>query len=332
MGKGSTGTGTTATGPLGSITLAEALRDGAQRQMLIDPLIARGETSLLHSQPRDGKTWFALAAGLAVATGAKFADRWETTQGNVLYCSNEDNERSIAQRAQMLLRGLNSKTLPDGFRLFVNRGLWVDETDWQRRLIAEVKVLEIALVIFDPLRSVTACVDKGPSDLQPLSRFERTLISETGCAIWNLHHETKPSAMSLPDDRRPAQRASGGGLFSTMDAPISIERVDDTKSRFVPDGFKHSVSPDPFIVERLVQDDLAVIVVSDTDRQQNGADLALVDAVREFLRNHPSSSQSDVQRAVRKMKSRVTEALDALKDANEAEYLWRGRTKVWRLK
>lgn len=36
------------------------------------------ETSLLHSQPRDGKTWFMLAAGLAVAAGETFRE----TPGN----------------------------------------------------------------------------------------------------------------------------------------------------------------------------------------------------------------------------------------------------------
>ena len=258
MAKPNTAKPTTAIGALGSITLAKALRDdGPARRTLIDPLIAREETALLHSQPRDGKTWFALDGGLAVATGSRFADRWNTTQGNVLYRSNEDGQRQIAGRLKMLLTGRGINRPPDSFRLFVGKGLWLDGSEWQRKLVAEVIDFDISLVIFDPLRTLTGCVDKGPADLQPFSRFERRLINETGCAIQNLHHDTKPSAIGLPDDCRPVQRASGGGLFSTMDAPISIERVGDDKARFVPDGYKHCHSPAPFLVERLIEDDAA---------------------------------------------------------------------------
>jgi len=86
---------------LGSISAADAIEqaaNGPARRVLIDPLIAREETALLHSQPRDGKTWLMLAAALAVATGAQFAKRFQTVQANVLYCTNEDGQRAIAIR------------------------------------------------------------------------------------------------------------------------------------------------------------------------------------------------------------------------------------------
>lgn len=324
--------GPRASSALGSVTVADAIADvahGPARRMVIDPIVAQEETSLLQSQPRDGKTWFVLAAALAVATGDKFAGRFATTQTNVLYVTNEDGQRAITHRLQMLMRGMDIPRPPEGFRLFT-RGIWLDELDWQRRLIAEVREFEIGLVILDPLRSVTACVDKGPSELQPLARFLRHLIAETGCADWNGHHETKPSP-NFPDERRAAQRSSGGGLFSAMDAPISIERVDDTQSRFVPDGFKHCETPPPFIVQRVVGDGAVYLCVVDAPDGQTGADLALLDEVRDYLRQHKGCSQSEIQRGIRKQKDRIRTALDALRTTGEARYLPVGQAHLWEL-
>jgi AAA domain-containing protein len=321
------------TSVLGSVTAADAIEDAANgpaRRIVIDPIVAREETALLHSQPRDGKTWFMLAAGLAVATGEKFAGRFPTEQTNVLYASNEDSQRATAKRVHMLMNAVTMKRAPEGFRLFVGRGLWLDDPDWQQRLIDEVLAFEIGLVMYEPLRSVTACVDRGPAELQPLSRFERRLIGETGCAIWRGHHETKPLT-GFADDRRPAQRSSGGGLFSISDAPISIERVDDTKSRFVPDGFKHADTPAPFIVERIAFDGVACLNVIDAPERQTGADLALVDSVRDFLRQHPESSQAEVQRTLKKQKEAIKQALETLAAAREARCLPKGKANLWSL-
>ena len=299
--------------------------------MLLDPLFAREETALIQSQPRDGKTWFLLAAALAVATGTPFAQRFPTVQTNVLYTTNEDGQRAITNRLQMLMRGMDDLPAPDGLRLFVGKGLWLDDDDWQQRLINEVLAYEIGLVMLDPLRSLTACVDRGPSELQPFARFVRRLMQETGCAVASGHHETKPAA-NLPDERRAAQRSSGGGLFSAMDAPVSIERIDDERLRFVPDGFKHCETPPPFIVERLVHEGAVYLNVVDAPGQQTGADLALLDGVRDYLRQHPRSSVTDVQKAVRKKAATVRGVLDTLRRNKQADFTPEGMAKLWSLK
>jgi hypothetical protein len=324
------------TSPLGSISLPEAiakLAEGPARRMVIDPLVAREETWLLASQPREGKTWWQLAGGLAVADGEMLAGRFPTVQTNVLYCTNEDGLRAVTNRLQVLMNGLGRQRIPDNFRLFVGGGLWLDDKAdyWQGQLIKDVRAFEIGLVIFDPLRSVTGCVDKGPSELQPFARFLRRLITETGCAPWCSHHEIKPSAGSF-DDRRPAQRAAGGGLFAHFDAPISIEHINDTKALFVPDGFKFCDTPTPFIVQRLVLDGEAVILTaSDRPKGQTGAELALVEEVRSFLGAHPGLSGSKIVMQLKKQKERVFEALWHLHAAGEARFDKVGKAHLWEL-
>jgi AAA domain len=190
---------------------------------------------------------------------------------------------------------------------------------------------EIGLVILDPLRSLTACVDKGPSDLQPFARFLRRLIQETGCAVWCAHHETKPLPGFAVDDRRAAQRSSGGGLFSAMDARISIERIDDMQSRFVPDGYKHCETPPPFILRRFMAGNACYIRAVDAPVNQTGAELALLDEIRDWLRQHPASSGRQVERAIRKQADKVRAALDILADKGEARFTTKGKAHLWSL-
>src|SRR5262245_24000507 len=161
------------TGTLGIISVAEAIARAATatRKCIIEPLVATEETSVLTSQPRDGKTWFMLAGCLAVANGEKLAGQFCTHQTNVLYCSNEDGERAVAHRVRMLMNAQGQEVAPAGFRLHVGRGLWLDDAQCQKRLIDEVRSHQIGLVAFDPLRSLTACVDRGPSELQHLPYF-----------------------------------------------------------------------------------------------------------------------------------------------------------------
>src|SRR6476646_6515980 len=101
---------------LGSVTVAEAMEAAGRssRQVIIDPLVASEETSLLQSQPRDGKTWFVLGGGLAVARGLEFAG-FRTTQTNVLYVTNEDGVASLTKRLRMLMTGFQISGPPDNF-------------------------------------------------------------------------------------------------------------------------------------------------------------------------------------------------------------------------
>ena len=73
-------------------------------------------------------------------------------------------------------------------------------------------------------------------------------------------------------------------------------------------------------------------MVSDADVRQNGSDLALLGEVREYLRTHQRRNQSQIQRALKKQKDRVKDALDQLKAAGEAEPIRSGMAVLWRLK
>lgn len=100
----------------------------------------------------------------------------------------------------------------------------------------------------------------------------------------------------------------------------------------MPDGFKHDDTPAPFIVERLIVGDAAFLTVTDAPERQNGADLALIDAVRDFLREHPNSSQSQIQQALKRQKDNIRVALAALKTKGEADFTKQGMGHFWSLR
>jgi hypothetical protein len=116
-----------------------------------------------------------------------------------------------------------------------------------------------------------------------------------------------------------------------MDSPISAERIDDDRSRFVPDGFKHVETPPPFIVQRVVSGDAVFLFADDAPGRQSGADLALIDDVREYLRAHPNSSQAAIQRELKKQKEAIKHALEALAAGRAARCIDNGKAKLWRL-
>src|SRR5262249_11452973 len=97
----------------------------------------------------------------------------------------------------------------------------------------------------DPFRAFTAYADKGPSDLKPVIRFFREFMNKTGCALRIAHHDTKPPSNGR-DGRNLTQRASGGGIFSIADCPLSFERVGEDKTLVTPSAYEFIEDPKPF--------------------------------------------------------------------------------------
>jgi hypothetical protein len=299
----------------GAETLPELLAavNDAPHDMLVDGLLAAGEVAMLHGQPRDGKTWAALELTLAVATGtgAFSLDRLRTSDGaqRVLLVGNEDSRNAYKQRFTLLLAGRGLTEAPETVRLHVGRGVSLDDANWRARLLDEVRRDSIALLVIDPLRSVTAAADQGPAELRPVATYLRQVV-ETGCAVLVVHHDVKPTPNAI-DARRRAQRASGGGLFSTVDAPIHVERLDPTRSLLTPDGTKHRSDAAPLVVERQAGAGW-VRLVGETTTAASAADVALDAAVVDYLRRSGGGSQRAVTRALGRHHHAVRAALDRL--------------------
>ncbi len=315
-----------------SVSLPELLgRETGTRTRLLGDLIAVNEIAMLHGQPRDGKTWAALEIAIALVRGeAAFGLPALTAvkAGAVLIIGNEDAEGAYVDRiAQMCRgRGIEPTTLVR-LHFMVRVGASLDDPVWQARIIAEAKRLGVVLIIIDPLRSLTARTDQGPSEFQPVALYLRHLLSETGAAILIVHHDTKPQP-GVVDTRRRAQRASGGGIFSNVDAPIHVVGLGQGRTLLTPEGFKHAPDPASILFARLHDHD-AVRLVAEVTTAASAGDLELHAKILDFLTNTPGASGSTVARGIHGNKRATLDALEVLRAEGKLDSFQTGRAVRW---
>ena len=72
---------------------------------------------LLAGKPKMGKSWMALALGIAVATGGAAFGKIRTTPGSVLYLALEDSPRRLKSRISILLDQDGDAAYPDRLHL-----------------------------------------------------------------------------------------------------------------------------------------------------------------------------------------------------------------------
>jgi hypothetical protein len=216
---------------------------------LVKGLIYEDSISLFHGQPRDMKSYCALHIGLEAAFGnAPFNNqRFEVPRPlRVLYLSEEDAESLIAARLKALLKG---RQIPENFFPVARRGHTFDTPKGRETIQKTIEASKADLVFFDVLRTFTANSDKGPADLHHVSKFLRMLqVKTTGRGLVLLHHDVKPSR-DFDDKGRPrSQNASGGGIFSICDCPVSFQKQDHMTTAVFPEDLKQSGNPKPFTV------------------------------------------------------------------------------------
>jgi hypothetical protein len=238
----------------------------------------------------------------------------------VLYVTEEDPPSLVAERLESLKRGHGLAHYDDVLALMVKRGLDLDDRQHQEQFIAEVKDLGIAVVILDPIRSLTTAVDQGPGELQPFVRFLRRLIAETGVAIVLSHHDTKPAA-GRPDGRSLSQRASGGGVFALSDSPISLASLahDPLTILVSPGEFKFSAPPRPFTLELTQVGPDAMAFVRRELAEAVGQREPILE-ILEHVRANPGANTTAIAKDMRRQKARIQEALSTLQAGGQVRH------------
>ena len=78
----------------------------------IPDILPEGLT-LLAGPPKVKKSWFALAAAIAIALGGKVLGRIDVESGRVIYLALEDRERRLQTRAKLILSDHSGPSLLD---------------------------------------------------------------------------------------------------------------------------------------------------------------------------------------------------------------------------
>lgn len=182
----------------------------------VDGYIAEGVT-LLVGKPKIGKSWMALDLAVAVATGELALGNIKCTQGSVLYCALEDNQRRLQRRMRELF-GDTGKWPPDLHIALeakrLNEGLIEDLDVW----ISAYKPALVIIDTFAKVRPVSGRDSGYEADYAALSPLQE-LAGERGVAILIVHHLRK-----MPGDD-PFDMVSGStGLTGAVDAALILQR------------------------------------------------------------------------------------------------------------
>ena len=179
-------------------------------------IIPEGLT-LLCATPKFGKSWFVLAAGIAVANGGDAFGKVKVDPGPVLYLALEDTPRRLKGRLRMLLDG---GPVPEGLNIV---------TDWDPVVGMDMvnHYLETnpdtRMVVVDVLAKTRPPAINGENlynaDYRAAAAW-KDIADEHGIAVVVVHHTRKAASEDFLDAVSGTQ-----GLAGAADAVIVLRRT-----------------------------------------------------------------------------------------------------------
>lgn len=288
---------------------------------LVGGLCVRGTLALLVAYGASLKTWVLIDGALAVATGGKWLDRFETTKGGALVIDFESGDWELRRRAHRLAAGRQLVTPLEGFAFVTMPTMSLADDDFYEAL--EPLAREHAFIGIDSLAAGSGGIDENDARFARSLQRLKALASETGSVVVLLHHARKSSASDKEKDSDPREMVRGtSAIFNACDVVLQLKRADDES--FVCSQTKSRGGPkvDPFVVR---VDDVGEggSVVTSSDVGDDGeAEAAAADAfgvvkakvVRLLAREHDVRSATEIYRRTKGTKKTVLEAVKELEE------------------
>jgi hypothetical protein len=209
-------TSTNATGPQVDDWSLQTFLGSAKAQppdYLIDSLIPERSLTMLCAEPGTGKTFLAMAAGIAVATGTPFLGL-VTKRAPVLFVGEDAPPWDYAGVIRKLLGGSRA---PKDFHVAANERLRI--LGWRKRVGRYIEKHGVKLVIIDTIRSMHDKNENDSAEMQTVMDELRRLSVEYGVAVVFLHHTPKPNVEGRASDYRGSSVLLGScDLFYRMTA------------------------------------------------------------------------------------------------------------------
>jgi 5S rRNA maturation endonuclease (ribonuclease M5) len=154
---------------------------------IVTDVLVGGEATLLVADGGAGKSFFALALSLAVASGEPFLDR-AVKQGRVIYCDEEGSPDLALQRLAQLGATDEQKANLD----YLNFA-GVDMVRHPEKLIEDAKLVQPVLVVIDSHAKVTRLGEENSNNEMGKAWDDGflKLARDTGAAVLVIHHTRK---------------------------------------------------------------------------------------------------------------------------------------------
>lgn len=194
---------------------------------LFDGLLPAGACGILAAAPKAFKTWLTFHMGLALVTGARVLDRWQTrATGKTLFYSPESGWNARTQRLWGLCWGMGINPLDVVRELpFIDARLDLSRDEHVVRLAATVAEHDPRLVVIDPLVSAHLGLDENAAgDVMAVLNPLRDIVSgRPNTSVLVVHHHSK----SAGDRSRNLGLRGSSALGGWWDTLITLTRAGD---------------------------------------------------------------------------------------------------------
>jgi len=177
---------------LSVLRAAQLETESSEEHWMIRGLWARSAIGLIGGAPKSFKSWLGLEMAVAVASGTRALDHFETdVHGPVLVFLAEDSLPQVRSRIEALCRhrGLHIEELD--LHVITEPLLRIDLERDQARLAATIEKLRPRMVLLDPLIRIHRLDENSSSEISGLLSYIRDLQRRFDTAVVLVHHASK---------------------------------------------------------------------------------------------------------------------------------------------
>ncbi len=217
------------------------LDDNNQESYLVKGLVPKGGTTVMSGDPGSNKTWIDMAISIAVASGNRLFDHFDTEQCPVWIIDKENNKREIKNRFRLL-------GLEPGLPIYVSSTKdFVFDFKNRDKILDFACEKNIKLIIYDSLRRIHKGEENSSRDISEL--FELlTSLHVKGISNILTHHHNKNTFAGGGSKMRGST-----DILASVDCHITVSKrpnreliLEQTKNRYGEElkPFKLKISTD----------------------------------------------------------------------------------------
>jgi hypothetical protein len=236
-----------------------------KRNWVIERYVLGNYIAIIGAGGATGKSMITLCLAVSVALGKDLLNLGDTVQGNALVINNEDDDDELDRRLAGIFKFYRIKNHEVIDKLYIKSGYGERVTISTisgsismmspnvEKIIEEIKCCDIKLLIVDPFVSTHQESENDNSAIDNVMSYYRHIASETGVAIFLVHHTRKDGdeadsragdvdvmrgASSLKDAARLCFTLAKMGKKTAKDHGIDdkaknqLSRLDDAKNNF----------------------------------------------------------------------------------------------------
>lgn len=192
------------------------------KPMLVDTVWPAQAIGFIAGPPKSLKSWMALELSLAIATGKRFLNRYESHTARVLLVQQESSFYSFQRRvgAVRLRYGPTDE-------LFIMSNVGIDLTNegQSEKLEEEIRRVRPSLLVLDPFASFFSGDENSAKEVGAIVRLLRKWRDDYDTAICIVHHSNKGNG-----DRAGLRMRGSSALYAAAEAGIWMERKEDEAS------------------------------------------------------------------------------------------------------